>query len=153
MERASASPSAISTKLNRSHLVHGEVSYILPCLGRTEIDRQATGRQAIQRRTAPAFFMLLADFRNPRASHACPRAKIVAEIAKATLTPNPKVDWDGWIADYDRIRESIEATYPEDFADFNRRMWQPEGFQRKIPRVSANGRPVRARRISSAPKA
>lgn len=57
----------------------------------------------------------------------------MAEIAKATLTPNPKVDWDGWSADYARIRDSIETTYPEDFADFNRRMWQPQGFQRKIP--------------------
>src|SRR3546814_12812713 len=33
----------VSTKLNRNHLITGEVSYILPCLGRTEIDRQATG--------------------------------------------------------------------------------------------------------------
>jgi anaerobic selenocysteine-containing dehydrogenase len=58
---------------------------------------------------------------------------IVAEIAKATLPRNPKVDWDGWLSNYDRIRESIENTFPEHFADFNRRMWQPEGFQRKIP--------------------
>ncbi|MGS0639674.1 CbbBc protein, partial [Citrobacter sp. VF227] len=35
----------VSTKLNRNHLITGEVSYILPCLGRTEIDRQATGEQ------------------------------------------------------------------------------------------------------------
>ena len=35
----------VSTKLNRNHPITGEVSYILPCLGRTEIDRQATGEQ------------------------------------------------------------------------------------------------------------
>lgn len=73
-------------------------------------------------------------------------AKIVAEIAKATLTPNPNVDWDGWIADYGRIRESIEATYPEDFADFNR-CGSRRAFNEKSLRASANGRLVRARRI------
>ena len=124
---------SISTKLNRSHLVHGEVSYILPCLGRTEIDRQATGRQAVSTEDSTGFFHASRGFQKPASRHAMSEAKIVAEIAKATLTPNPNVDWDGWIADYGRIRESIEATYPEDFADFNRRMWQPQGFQRKIP--------------------
>ena len=124
---------SISTKLNRSHLVHGEVSYILPCLGRTEIDRQATGRQAVSTEDSTGFFHASRGFQKPASRHAMSEVKIVAEIAKATLTPNPNVDWDGWIADYTRIRESIEATYPEDFADFNRRMWQPQGFQRKIP--------------------
>ena len=124
---------SISTKLNRSHLVHGEVSYILPCLGRTEIDRQATGRQAVSTEDSTGFFHASRGFQKPASRHARSEVKIVAEIAKATLTPNPNVDWDGWIADYGRIRESIEATYPEDFADFNRRMWQPQGFQRKIP--------------------
>ena len=37
----------IATKLNRSHLVHGEVAYLLPCLGRTEQDMQASGPQAV----------------------------------------------------------------------------------------------------------
>ena len=124
---------AISTKLNRSHLVHGQVSYILPCLGRTELDHQATGRQAISTEDSTGFFHASRGFQPPASKQLLSETRIVAEIAKATLTPNPKVDWDSWIADYDRIRHSIETTYPEDFADFNRRMWQPEGFQRKIP--------------------
>ena len=37
----------IATKLNRSHLIHGEVVYLLPCLGRIEIDRQAGAPQAV----------------------------------------------------------------------------------------------------------
>jgi molybdopterin-dependent oxidoreductase alpha subunit len=124
---------AISTKLNRSHLVHGEASYILPCLGRTEIDRQATGRQAISTEDSTGFFHASRGFQPPASKQLLSETRIVAEIAKATLTPNSKVAWDSWIADYDRIRDSIETTYPEDFADFNRRMWEPEGFQRKIP--------------------
>ena len=37
----------VSTKLNRSHLVHGKRALILPCLGRTEKDRQASGEQGV----------------------------------------------------------------------------------------------------------
>ncbi len=37
----------ISTKPNRSHLTVGGDALILPCLGRTDIDRQAGGPQAV----------------------------------------------------------------------------------------------------------
>jgi molybdopterin-dependent oxidoreductase alpha subunit len=124
---------SISTKLNRSHLVHGTVSYILPCLGRTEIDRQASGRQAVSVEDSTGFIHASRGFQRPASEALKSEPTIVAEIAKATLAPNPKVDWDGWVSDYGRIRESIEMTYPENFSDFNRKMWQPEGFQRKIP--------------------
>jgi molybdopterin-dependent oxidoreductase alpha subunit len=124
---------SISTKLNRSHLVHGQISYILPCLGRTEIDRQAGGRQAVSVEDSTGFFHASRGFQKPASEALKSEPAIVAEIAKATLTPNPKVDWDGWVSDYGRIREAIEMTYPENFSDFNRKMWQPEGFQRKIP--------------------
>jgi molybdopterin-dependent oxidoreductase alpha subunit len=124
---------SISTKLNRSHLVHGQISYILPCLGRTEIDHQASGRQAVSVEDSTGFFHSSRGFQKPASEALKSEPAIVAEIAKATLTPNPKVDWDGWVSDYGRIREAIEMTYPENFSDFNRKMWQPEGFQRKIP--------------------
>ena len=124
---------AISTKLNRSHLVHGELSYVLPCLGRTEIDWQASGRQALSTEDSTGFFHASRGFQKPASEHLLSETRIVAEIAKATVRPNPKVDWDGWIADYGKIRELIETTYPEHFAAFNRRMWQPQGFQRQIP--------------------
>ena len=55
---------------------------------------------------------------------------IVAGIAKATLPPNPKVRWDEWIGDYGLIRDLIAETYPEEFHDFNARMWTPGGFYR-----------------------
>jgi anaerobic selenocysteine-containing dehydrogenase len=112
--------------------VHGEVSYILPCLGRTEIDRQVGGRQAVSIEDSTGFFHASRGFQPPASTQLLSETRIVAEIAKATLTHNPKIDWDSWISDYSRIRDSIEMTYLENFADFNRRMWQPEGFQRKI---------------------
>uniref|UniRef100_S0DGT0 Putative molybdopterin oxidoreductase n=1 Tax=termite gut metagenome TaxID=433724 RepID=S0DGT0_9ZZZZ len=49
-------------------------------------------------------------------------------MAKATLAPNPKVDWDEWAGDYATVRDAIEATYPELFKDFNARMFTPGGF-------------------------
>lgn len=124
---------SISTKLNRSHLVHGETSYILPCLGRIEIDRQATGPQAVSVEDSTGYVHASRGFQSPASEHLLSEPRIVAEIAKATLRPNPKVNWDEWVADYSRIRDAIEATYPENFTDFNRRMWEPQGFQRKIP--------------------
>ncbi len=55
---------------------------------------------------------------------------IVAGIAKATLPANPKVTWDAWTADYGLVRDLIEATYPDDFRDYNERLFQPGGFYR-----------------------
>src|SRR6185437_3919565 len=37
----------IATKLNHSHLVNGEIAYLLPCLGRAEEDIQASGPQVV----------------------------------------------------------------------------------------------------------
>jgi hypothetical protein len=37
----------VSTKLNRSHLIHGRDALILPCLGRTEKDHGNEGLQGI----------------------------------------------------------------------------------------------------------
>ena len=60
---------SISTKLNRSHLVHGKTSYILPCLGRTEIDLQASGRQAVSVEDSTGFFHASRGFQKPASEH------------------------------------------------------------------------------------
>ena len=122
----------IATKLNRSHLIHGEIAYILPCLGRTEIDQQANGRQAVSVEDSTSCIHGSRGFQRPASQDLRSEAAIVAGLAKATLTPNPRIDWDAWVADYSRVRDAIEHTYPEDFKDFNQRMWQPGGFHRPI---------------------
>ncbi len=122
----------IETKLNRSCLVHGEISYILPCLGRIEIDQQASGPQAVSMEDSTACIHGSRGFAKPASEHLRSEPWIVAELAKATLAPNPKVDWDAWVADYGRIRDAIERTYPDMFRDFNGRMWQPGGFHRPL---------------------
>jgi molybdopterin-dependent oxidoreductase alpha subunit len=122
----------ISTKLNRNHLLPGEVTYILPCLGRIEIDQQATGPQAVAIEDSTACIHGSKGIAKPASPDLLSEPRIVAELAKATLPPNPKVPWDNWVSDYARVRNAIEETYPEDFRAFNERMWKPGGFHRPI---------------------
>ncbi|MDG9757083.1 FdhF/YdeP family oxidoreductase [Pseudomonas sediminis] len=117
----------ISTKLNRSHLTVGRDALILPCLGRTDIDHQAGGPQAVT--VEDSFSMIHASYGQLEplsGSEMRSEPAIVAGIAKATLGNHP-VDWDALIADYDRIRELIADTIPG-FQDFNQRVAHPGGF-------------------------
>ncbi|MFD0938038.1 molybdopterin dinucleotide binding domain-containing protein, partial [Methylobacterium trifolii] len=122
----------VSTKLNRSHLVHGEVSYILPCLGRIEVDEQAGGPQAVSMEDSTSCFHGSKGVTKPVSEHVRSEPWIVAELAKAVLPPNPKVDWDAWAGDYAKVRDAIEATYPDLFKDFNARMFDPGGLRKPL---------------------
>ena len=122
----------VSTKLNRSHLVTGEVSYILPCLGRTEIDRQATGEQRHTTEDSTACIRAWRGAAEPAGELLLSEPAIVARLTKATLVDNPNLDWDAWVGNYDLIREAIAETYPEIFHDFNVRMMEPGGFHRPL---------------------
>ena len=122
----------IETKLNRSCLVHGEISYILPCLGRIEIDRQAGGPQVVSMEDSTACIHGSRGYAKPASEHLRSEPWILAELAKATLPSNPQLDWDAWAADYSRIRDAIAASYPEIFHDMSKRMWEPGGFHRPL---------------------
>ena len=121
----------VATKLNRTHLVPGAVSYVLPCLGRTERDAQASGDQAVSVEDSSSFVQGSLGRRRPAHPGLRSEPAIVAGIARATLPDNPLVPWDAWVADYATIRDAIEATWPEAFAGFNRRMFTPGGFYRR----------------------
>ena len=125
----------ISTKLNRSHLVHGRTAYILPCLGRIEIDRQNGVEQAVSMEDSTACMHGSKGQVEPVADTLLSEPAIVARLAKAVLDPNPKVDWDGWVASYAKVRDAIAETYPEVFHDFNERMWTPGGFPKPLGAV------------------
>ena len=120
----------VSTKLNRSHLYPGKQAYILPCLGRFEADEQATGNQTVT--TEDSFSMINGSIgeRPPVSDQVKSELAIVTGIAKATVPPLPGLKWDEWTADYGLVRDLIEHTYPEDFRDFNARMYEPGGFYR-----------------------
>ncbi|MDB6085746.1 MAG: CbbBc protein [Gammaproteobacteria bacterium] len=121
----------IATKLNRSHLLVGKESIILPCLGRTELDVQATGPQSVTVEDSMSMVHASRGNLQPASEHLRSEPAIVAGIARATL-PNSKVPWLDLIADYDRIRTKIEAVFP-DFGDFNERIRHPGGFRLPLP--------------------
>ena len=122
----------ISTKLNRNHLLPGEVTYILPCLGRIEDDRQASGLQHVSMEDSTACIHGSIGWSPPASPELLSEPKIIAELAKATIPGRSNIDWDFWIADYARVRDEIARTYPKDFSDFNARFLQPGGFHRDI---------------------
>jgi molybdopterin-dependent oxidoreductase alpha subunit len=123
----------VATKLNRSHLVHGEISFILPVKGRIEVDRQATGPQATSMEDSTACIHGSRGVRSPASKHLISEVDFIVRLADAVLEPNPNVPWRAWNDDYSLIRRSIAETYPEVFHDYERRMWQPGGFHRVLP--------------------
>ncbi|VXB32919.1 Protein YdeP [Burkholderia sp. 8Y] len=123
----------VATKLNRSHLVHGEVSYVLPCLSRIEFHRTPLGDQAVSMEDSTGCMHGSKGVTEPASEKARAEQFIVAGIAKATLGSRSTVDWDAWSNDYSLVRNEIATTYPETFHDFNERMWQPGGFHRPLP--------------------
>ncbi|MBO0744309.1 MAG: FdhF/YdeP family oxidoreductase [Candidatus Dormibacteraeota bacterium] len=127
----------ISTKLNLSHVICGERALILPTLGRTEIDRQASGPQAVTVEDSMSMVHLSQGHLEPAASALRSEVAIVCGLAERTLGPAVAIDWAGLSADYDRIREHISHVVPG-FERFNERVRVPGGFQ--LPHPPRDGR-------------
>ena len=121
----------VSTKLNRSHIVHGREALILPCLGRTEIDLQADGPQAVTVEDSMSMVHLSSGMNAPASAQLLSEPAIVARLAAATL-PQGTIPWLSLIEDYDRIRERIAKVIPG-FEDFNARVRHPGGFHLHHP--------------------
>ncbi len=117
----------VSTKLNRAHLVTGEQALILPCLGRTERDMQASGPQFVTVEDTMGVVHMSRGVNPPASEHLKSEPAIVAGIAKATLGERTTVDWDALIENYDRIRQHIEHVVPG-FTQYNVRVRESGGF-------------------------
>ena len=123
----------IATKLNRSHVIHGEVAYLLPCLGRIEVDRQATGEQSVSVEDSTGCMHGSRGQAEPASETLLSETQIIARLAAALFADRKNVDWHAWAADYSLIRKAIEKTYPGTFSHFESRQWQPGGFRRPMP--------------------
>jgi molybdopterin-dependent oxidoreductase alpha subunit len=121
----------VTTKLNRSHLVHGREALILPCLGRTERDYQRSGLQRITVEDSMAMVHPSVGMKEPGSPNLLSEPAILAGIARATL-PSSQTPWEEYVADYDRIRDKM-AEAIDGFEDFNRRLNQPLGFRLRQP--------------------
>jgi molybdopterin-dependent oxidoreductase alpha subunit len=121
----------VNTKLNRSHLVHGRRALILPCLGRTEEDRQAGGEQGITVEDSMPMVHISFGMKKPASPQLRSECAIIAGMAQATL-PDSKTPWQDYVADYDLIRDII-AVALDGFEDFNARARRPHGFRLAQP--------------------
>ncbi|MGQ3054893.1 MAG: FdhF/YdeP family oxidoreductase [Roseateles sp.] len=117
----------ITTKFNRSHVVHGRQALVLPVLGRTEIDVQATGPQGVTVEDSMSMVHLSAGMNAPASEHLLSEPMLVARLAAATLT-HSRTPWLQLAGDYAAIRDRIEAVLP-DFAGFNAKLSAPGGFR------------------------
>jgi formate dehydrogenase major subunit len=122
----------ITTKLNRGHLVHGEQSLILPCLARSDIDMQRSGRQSITVEDSMSMVHASTGLVEPPQGALKSEIAIVCGMARATLARSD-INWSAFEEDYDLIRERIEDVFPDLFHDFNRRIRQPGGFHLTNP--------------------
>ncbi|WP_394748545.1 FdhF/YdeP family oxidoreductase [Spongiimicrobium salis] len=116
----------VSTKLNRSHLVHGKEALILPCLARTDKDIIQGEAQYVSVENSMGIVHSSRGSLNPISDKLLSEPAIVCHLAQATLK-NSTVDWKSYLAHYDHIRNSIEACIPG-FENYNERLKHPSGF-------------------------
>jgi molybdopterin-dependent oxidoreductase alpha subunit len=127
----------VITKLNRTALTPGKTSLILPCLGRTEIDRQAGGEQFVSTESTMLNVQMSRGIFEPASEHLRSETGIVCELAKATLGERTTVDWGAMAADYNRIRDAISRVVPG-CENYNERIREDGGFY--MPNPPSEGR-------------
>ena len=118
----------VSTKLNRSHVVTGKTALILPCLGRSEEDRNREGE--LQFSTVENSMSVVHQSQGtlrPISKNLLSEVMIVARLAEATLGRQSPLDFVEVAGNYDRIRDLIERVLPG-FENFTERVRKPGGF-------------------------
>ena len=126
----------VSTKLNRSHLVHGEEAIILPCLGRSDKDMINGENQFVSCENSMGVVQSSKGVLKPVSEHLLSEPVIVCKLAEATLGNRSKVDWDKYAQHYDPIRDDIERTIPG-FENYNARVREAGGFY--LPNCNREG--------------
>lgn len=118
----------ISTKLNRSHLVHGNTALILPTLGRTDRDVRGGRKQVVSVEDSMSMVHLSRGSLHPPSDQVRSEVEIVCRLARTLLGAAHPVPWESFAADYDTIRDAIAAVVPR------LRRLQPQGAcARRIP--------------------
>jgi molybdopterin-dependent oxidoreductase alpha subunit len=127
----------VSTKLNRSHLVHGEESIILPTLARSDKDIINNEPQFISCENSMGVIQMSKGILDPMSDNLLSENQIVCRLAKVTLGDRTVVDWDKYAKSYDAVRDDIEKVIPG-FDDYNKRVREPGGFY--LPNAPRNGK-------------
>ncbi len=122
----------VSTKLNRSHLVHGRTALILPTLGRTDRDLVNGRKQVVSVEDSMSMVHLSRGSLPPPGPEVRSEVAIISQLARRVLGREHPVAWERFAADYDSIRDEIAAVVPG-CEDYNRRVRRPDGFQLPHP--------------------
>jgi formate dehydrogenase major subunit len=117
----------VSTKLNRSHVVHGRTALILPTLGRTERDVQGTGEQFVTVEDSMSVVHASRGRLRPASEKLLSEVAIVCRLAGKLFGPDHAVPWQTFERDYDTIRERIARVIPG-CADYNAKVREKDGF-------------------------
>ncbi|QLY30252.1 FdhF/YdeP family oxidoreductase [Nocardia huaxiensis] len=122
----------VSTKLNRSHVVHGRTALILPTLGRTDEDRQDGVRQQVSVEDSMSMVHLSTGRLQPVSEHLRSEVAIVCELAQELFGLGHPVPWARFQRDYDKIRDAIAKVVPG-CTDYNAKVRGRNGFQLPHP--------------------
>ncbi|MEP7257520.1 MAG: FdhF/YdeP family oxidoreductase [Flavitalea sp.] len=126
----------VSTKLNRSHLIHGKEALILPCLGRSDKDIQQGREQFVSCENSMSVVQSSKGVLKPISRKLLSEPAIICRLAVATIGERTKVSWNKYLEDYDLIRDDIERTI-EGFEQYNQRVREPGGFY--LPNCNRSG--------------
>jgi len=127
----------VSTKLNRSHLVHGEEALILPCLGRSDKDILNGEEQFVSCENSMGVVQSSKGVLKPVSDDLLSEPVIVCRLANQVLAGRGKVNWDKYLRHYDHIRDDIGKTIPG-FENYNHRVRMPGGFY--LPNCNREGK-------------
>jgi molybdopterin-dependent oxidoreductase alpha subunit len=117
----------VSTKLNRSHLVHGRKALILPCLGRSDKDMTGISEQFVSCENSTGVVQSSKGVLEPVSKDLLSEPEIVCRLAMSALGSKSKVNWNKYTEHYDNIRNDIERTIPG-FENYNERIRKSGGF-------------------------
>ena len=117
----------VSTKLNRSHVLPGRRSLVLPCLGRTERDTTGGREQVVTVEDSMSVVHTSRGRLAPASDALRSETAILCDLARRVLGPQDPTPWEEFADDYARIRDSISRVVPG-FEDFERRVAEPGGF-------------------------
>ncbi len=127
----------VSTKLNRSHLIHGEEALILPCLARSDRDLASGKNQFVTTENSMGVIQMSMGNLKPVSEQLLSEPAIVCRLAKAVLKDKSNTNWEEFENNYDVIRSAIEKTIPG-FTNYNQRVRNPGGFY--LPNSAREGK-------------
>ena len=117
----------VSTKLNRSHLIHGKEALILPTFSRSDADLIDGVPQFISTENSMGIIQSSKGILKPISDKFMNEMQIVCNMAIATLGDASVIDWKKYMTSYDAVRDAIESAIPG-FENYNERVRQPGGF-------------------------